>query len=107
MSVALTRQTSLLEQLLQATINPAYDEIGDSAQAREWRLLTSPGRRPSPGSELCSAAWQVNLIRRRNRPRSQLWFLTFASLLIAIRPQNVLSETDGATDPANVHPTTC
>ena len=29
MSVALTRQTSLLEQLLQATINPVYDEIGE------------------------------------------------------------------------------
>jgi hypothetical protein len=36
MSAALTRQTSLLEQLLQATINPAYDKIADFAQAREW-----------------------------------------------------------------------
>ena len=56
------------------------------------RLLTSPGRGPSPGSELCSAAWQVNLIRRRNRPRSQLWSLSPAfSTIRSHSPRNVLS----------------
>ena len=78
MSVALTRQTSLLEQLLQASINPAYDRIGDSAQAREWEVRLEFGshfgsqtaRRAQHGNGLTPHAQRILSARSAPADRS-------------------------------------
>jgi hypothetical protein len=88
MSVALTRQTSLLEQLLQATINPAYEEIGDSAQGREWEGAPPHVTRPTAIHRFCTFLGRVasQLDKAQKSPTVSV-VVSFASVLIATRPQ--------------------